>query len=81
MCEGLEVCTGERQAVLCSWSSENERGVVGGEAEYVCVAGAVGSSSKASCQGQGACYVPDILLGSLHACPHLIHAKGFRLYP
>lgn len=47
-------------------SSENERGVVRDEAELV----SGGSSCKVSCEGQVTCYTPDILLSSLHACPH-----------
>lgn len=35
----------------------------------------VGGSCRASC------YPPDILLSSLYACPHSVHAKGFGLYP
>lgn len=35
MCESLEVCTGVWQAVVCSWSANNERGVVGDEVELV----------------------------------------------
>lgn len=76
MCEGLEVCTGEWQAVLCSWSSENERGVVGDEVELV----GGGSSCTASCESQGTCY-KNIFQGSLHICPYSIHAEGFGLYP
>lgn len=75
VCVSLEVCTGEWRAVLCSWSSENEMGVVGDEVELV----GGGSSCTASCDGQGTCYT-DILQGPFHTCPHSIYPE-FRLYP
>lgn len=56
-CGGPKVCTGEWQAVLCGWGSENEKGMVGDEAELMCG----GSFYKASCEGQGTCCTADIL--------------------
>ena len=76
MCEGLGVCPGEWHAALCSWSSENERGAVGEEAELV----GVGSSCTASCESHSTCSA-GILQGYLHICSHSVYAPPYYLSP
>lgn len=52
VCESLEVCSRVWLAVLCSRSSDIEKGGVGDEVELV----GGGSSCTASCESQGTCY-------------------------